>query len=180
MRKYLHDSLLRATMQLIHHPTRSEANADSFNEARKTCKKIELLECERIFFNNKLEKTFAEANADFFMNLLDKERALLVLEKRVCWSRSAFDNAHDWTDFQNELKHYHVKHCVQTKAHERDKQIIVDKHEQSEEHGENDKDDDSDTEIDDDDRFSFTRKVHDEVPMRTKTFQNSRRKMKML
>ena len=60
MRKSLHDSLSIATMQLFNteqcisdkdmtHPTRSQANIDSFTEAEKTCKKRALLECEDFF-----------------------------------------------------------------------------------------------------------------------------------
>ena len=55
------------------------------------------------------------------MNLLNRERALLVLDKRFCWSRSAFDDANDWTDCKNELKHYYVKYYAQTKTHAREK-----------------------------------------------------------
>ena len=95
MRKSLHDSLSRSTMQLINteqwssdkdmmHPTRPEANADSFDETGKFCKLRALLECKRIFFNNKSETTFVETNSKFFMSSSDRERASLVLDKRVC------------------------------------------------------------------------------------------------
>ena len=79
-----------------------------------------------------------------------------------------FDNVHDWTDCQNELKCYFEKYCVQTKVCEREKQRIADKNEQSVEHVENDEDDDSGAEIDYDGRFSFMVTVPDEVPMRKK------------
>ena len=94
MRKSLHDSLSRAIMQLINaeqwssykdsmNPTRSESNLDSFTETGKTCKKRALLECKRRFFNNKSEKTFAEVNDEFCMNLSDRERDFPVVDKRV-------------------------------------------------------------------------------------------------
>ena len=73
-------------------PTRSEVNVDSFTETDKICKKRALLECERTFFNNETEITLSEINAEFCMNSSDRERATLVLDKRVYWSRSAFDN----------------------------------------------------------------------------------------
>ena len=80
MRKSLHDSLSRETMQLINaeqwnsdkemtHPTRSEVNVNSVTKAGKKCKKREFLEYERRFFNNALEITFADYNTYFFMNL---------------------------------------------------------------------------------------------------------------
>ena len=92
MRKSLRDSLSRATMRLINadkwssdkemmHTTRSEVNVNSFSKAGKICKMRALLECERRFFNNKSEITFAEANSEFYVNLSNSEKALIVLEK---------------------------------------------------------------------------------------------------
>ena len=85
-------------------------------------------------FNNESETTFADANCDFCMHLSNRERASLVLDKRVSGSKSVFDNVHDWTNCQNELKNYHAKNYVQSKAHEREKQKIADNNEHSEEH----------------------------------------------
>ena len=103
-------------------PTRSEANIDSFSETGKICKKRALLECERIFFKIKTEKTFAENNSEFSMNLLDRERAMLVIDKRVCWSRCSFYNVMQCNECKTELKRYCIKYHVQTKACDRDKQ----------------------------------------------------------
>ena len=55
-------------------PTRSEVNVDSFTETVIFFKKRALLECERRFFDNKTENTFAEDNVEFCMNLSDRER----------------------------------------------------------------------------------------------------------
>ena len=66
MIKALCDSLDRDTMKLIDvenwsthkemvHPTRSEANVDSFAETGKACRTRALLECESRFFDNKTE-----------------------------------------------------------------------------------------------------------------------------
>ena len=120
MRKSLHDSSSRATVLLtkteqwssdkdMTHPTRSEANACSFLETGIFFKKRALLECERRIFDNKTENIFAESNAQFCMNLSDRERATLVLDKRVCWSRSLFDNVMQWNECKTELKHYCIK-----------------------------------------------------------------------
>ena len=102
MRKYLHDGLLRATMLLINneqwgsdedmiHPTRSEVNVNSFTKTGYFFKKRALLEYERGFFDNKEETNFVERNAEFYVNLSDRERATLFLDKRFCWSRSVFE-----------------------------------------------------------------------------------------
>ena len=66
------------------------------------------------------------------MKFLNRERALLVLDKSVCFSRSVFDDATEWTYCQNELNHYYAKCYVQTKAHEREKKRKSDKNEQNE------------------------------------------------
>ena len=60
----------------------------------------------------------SQANSQFCMNLPIRERAVLVLDKRVCWIRSVFEDVNDWTDCKNELMCYFVKHYIQTKAHE--------------------------------------------------------------
>ena len=76
MQKSLHDRLSRVTMRMINsdqwssnkdmmHPTRSDVNVNSFSKAKNPCKRRALLQCERIFFNNKSEITFAEANSVF-------------------------------------------------------------------------------------------------------------------
>ena len=77
------------------HPTRSEVNVDSFAEAVQTFKKRALLECEKMFFNKKSKTTFADANNDFGMKLSNRERALLVLEKSCCWSKSVFESVNE-------------------------------------------------------------------------------------
>ena len=51
-----------------------------------------------IFFNNESEYTFAESYCEFCMNLSNKERVLLSLEKRVCYSRSVFDDVNNCVD----------------------------------------------------------------------------------
>ena len=101
---------------------------------------------------------------------------MLVLDKRVSWSRSAFENIQEWNDCKNELKHYCIKCYVQTKAHERDKQHKADENEQSSEHAETDEDDNSDAEIDADGRFSFKRTTPDEVPMRKRNVPEFKKK----
>ena len=40
------------------------------------------------------------------MNSSDRERAMLVLDERVCWIRSTFDKVLEWNEYENELKCY--------------------------------------------------------------------------
>ena len=101
------------------------------------------LNARKDFFNNKSECTFGKENVDFCMNLSNRERALLVADKRVCWSRSVFDDVNDWVDCKGELMCYNAKHCVKTKAHEREKIRMYDSNKQSNEHVEADENDDS-------------------------------------
>ena len=84
---------------------------------------------------------FTESNWDFFMNLLNREIALLALNKRVCWSRSIFTNVDDWIDFKGELKNYHVKFYTQVKAREREKLKISESNNNSNENVETDEND---------------------------------------
>ena len=95
MRKIICDSLSRKTMCIINadlwsgkkemiRPARSEVNITSFTDIRRTYLKRALLECEKIPFNNKTECIFAESNYECCMNLSNRERALLVQDKRVC------------------------------------------------------------------------------------------------
>ena len=58
----------------------------------------------KLIFDNKTETTFAESNAKFCINLLDRERAMLVLDKSFFWSRSSFENVIQWNECKNELK----------------------------------------------------------------------------
>ena len=45
---------------------------------------------------------------------------MLVLDKKICWSRSVFDDVAQWNECERELKCYCKKHYVQTKSQERD------------------------------------------------------------
>lgn len=126
MKTSLHDSFSRDTMLLTNDgkwgsdkdvmcPTRSEANSDLFTDAGKIFKKRASLEYERRFFDNKRENTFAESNTEFSMKLIDRDRDTLVLDKRTCWSRSAFDEVAQWNECKTELKDYCIKHHAQKK-----------------------------------------------------------------
>ena len=185
MKKCLHDRLSSATMKLINydalssdedqmHPTRTEVHVDSFAKAGKMSKQRALLECERRFFDNKSEITFAEANSDFFMNLINRERALIFLDKRVCCSKSVFKNVNDWKDCLNELGYYHVYYCTQTKACEREKERKSDENEEDD-NAETDEDVHSEIETEAEDRFGYTRTVPDSCVAKKKIIQSTQR-----
>ena len=99
------------------------------------------------------------------MNLSNRERALLVLDKRVCWSISFFDDFNDWICYKGEFKQYSVKCHVETKAREREKIRIADSNNNSDENVEADENDDASAEVDVDSRFGFERTVPNEAPM---------------
>ena len=65
------------------------------------------------------------------MKVTDREKAMLVLDKRICWIRSAFDDIAQWNECKRELKCYHIKYYVQTKSYERDNKCKNDNDEQS-------------------------------------------------
>ena len=77
-----------------------------------------------------------------------------------------FDDVVQWNECKTELKYYFIKHYVESKSHERDNKCKSEYNDQSSEHTETDKDDNSDHETHADVRFSFTRTVPDEVPLR--------------
>ena len=103
MRKSLHDFLSRNTIALVDvedwsankekiHPTRLEVSVNSFKETGIVYRTRALLECERRFFNNETEETFAQSKSDFEMKLTDWEKDMLTLDTRICWSKKVFDD----------------------------------------------------------------------------------------
>ena len=55
-------------------------------------------------FDDKTENTFAQINTEFSMNLVCRERAMLVLCERICWSGSVFEDVVQWSKCKAELK----------------------------------------------------------------------------
>ena len=83
---------------------------------------------------------------------------MLILDKKICWSASAFDDADERKDCKSELKLFCMKCCVETKFHERSNTRANDNHEQNLECAGTDEDD-FDKDSDADARFSFQRTV---------------------
>ena len=55
----------------------------------------ELLENERSFFGNTEEIKFAESREQCDMRLSDREKVILLLDKRACHRKSVFSSAND-------------------------------------------------------------------------------------
>ena len=103
------------------------------------------------------------------MNLQSREIALLVLDKRFCYSKSLFNDANDWTDCLNELGYYCVDYYVRMKACEREKEIESDSNEEDET-TETDEDADSEIETEADGIFGYARTVPDSRFTKKKMF----------
>ena len=86
---------------------------------------------------------------------------MLVLDERVCWSKSSFDDVAQWNECKSELKCYCTNYHVQTKSHDRDNKHKNDNNEYISEHTGTDEDDDLDQESYADARFSFHRTIPD-------------------
>ena len=70
--------------------TRSDFNTDAFATAGNPCLNRSLIETERNFFGSTSEETFTESGEDCDMSLPCREKALLLMDKRTCFSRSFF------------------------------------------------------------------------------------------
>ena len=129
-RKTMHDSSSRdaiaskdvedysANKERIY-PTRSEENVNSFTGTGLVYRIRSLLECERRLFNDKTEETFSQSNSEFKMKLKDREKAMLVLDPRICWSKKVLNDVARRKHCNSELKTHHIECCVQTKSDER-------------------------------------------------------------
>ena len=95
MRKIIHDSFSRVSLQIIDgetwsknkslmHPSRIDTNTNDFTIIGKTCLTRELLETEPRFFNNDGEVSFAEGGEDYDMSLSCREKFILLLDTRAC------------------------------------------------------------------------------------------------
>ena len=101
------------------------------------------------------------------MKLIDREKAMLILDKRICWSASVFNGVDEWKDCKSELKLFCIKCCVETNSYERSNMHANDDYQQSSEHTDTDEDD-SDQDSDVDARFSFQRTVENESPLKNR------------
>ena len=61
----------------------------------------ELLKNERRFCGNAEEINFAESRENCDMRLSDREKVILLLDKRACHSQSIFSSANDWRHAQD-------------------------------------------------------------------------------
>lgn len=94
------------------------------------------------------------------MNLTNRKRSLLVLDKWVCCCESVFNDVNDQADCFNELGYYYLDYCAQTKSCEGEKERESDANEEDET-TEAYKDADSEIETEADGRSGCTRMVLD-------------------
>ena len=52
-------------------------------------------------FDNKIEETFAESNTKFSMKLIDRKKDMLVLDKRIFWSKVHLTTSHSGMSANN-------------------------------------------------------------------------------
>ena len=88
---------------LIMHPTRLEFKASTFTSTERACLNRELLETERSFFGNTVDEHFSESGEDFDMSLSNREKELLIMDRRTCCSRIIFRYLNDWNIFRDKM-----------------------------------------------------------------------------
>ena len=110
------------------------------------------------------------------MNLIDREKAMLTLDKRTCWSTIIFNDVDEWKYCKLELKYFYVKHYVETKSY--DMRIIHanDNCENSLEHVDTDEDS-SDQDSDEDARCGFHKTVENEAPLKNRNVTEASKRL---
>ena len=102
-------------------PARLEVRVATFTVARKTCLERALLEIERRHFNDETEIMFASSNEVVVMNLTKKDEATLALDPRAGWNPKVNNDDRFWLECKDDLQVFCRDHCIQTKAHNRQK-----------------------------------------------------------
>ena len=77
------------------HPKRIDSNVDNFTIIGKLFFTRALLETERRLFGNKKEITFVEIRENCDMRLLDREKLILLIDKRACQRKIMFSSVND-------------------------------------------------------------------------------------
>jgi len=123
-KKKLHNHLSQSSLLLIDadnwrvdqkDPPRIRVDVATFTAAGKTCLRRALLETERRFFGNRTEVVFTEIPK---LKLSDREKGVLVLDKRTCLNGTIISQA-QWRDAVNALESVYVGFYVQCKLYDR-------------------------------------------------------------
>ena len=128
MRKKVHDDLTGSSMDLIDMPNwttqviapRISVDVDTFSEDGQECRKRALLETERRFFGNRGDEVLQDLNVEAGLDLTQREKAVLVLDKRTCCRGSILSSA-QWKDAVAALKVFYIEFYIKSKAYDRKK-----------------------------------------------------------
>ena len=74
------------------------------------------------------------------MKLPDREKDMLILDKRICWRTIAFNDTDEWKDCKAELKTFYLKCYVENKSYERRNMHANDDCEKGSEYADTDED----------------------------------------
>ena len=133
LRKKVHTQLKGNKLDIINvsewqnqiHPSRTSADVDSFSSAGRECRRRALLETERRFFGNRSENIGEEINIEASLKLSQREKAVLVLDKRTCLQPGILTNDDDRKDAISALREFYVEFYVQSKCYERKNQNSI-------------------------------------------------------
>ena len=78
-------------------------DVDTFSKDGQECRKLALLETERRFFGNRGDEVLQNLNVEAGLDLIQREKAVLVLDKRTCCRGSILSPA-QWKDEAAALK----------------------------------------------------------------------------
>ena len=128
MRKKVHDDLTGSSMDLIDMPNWTtqviaphiSVDIDTFSEDGRECRKRALLETERRFFGNIGDEVLQDLNVEAGLDLTQREKAVLVLDKRTCCRGSILSSA-QWKDAVAALKVFYIEFYIRSKAYDRKK-----------------------------------------------------------
>ena len=110
-KKKVHDYLTGSSMDLIDMPNlitqviapHISVDVDTFSKDGRECRKLALLETERRFFGNRGDEVLQNLNVEAGLDLIQREKAVLVLDKRT-YCRGSILSPAQWKDEAAALK----------------------------------------------------------------------------
>ena len=134
MRKKIYDDLSSGSLELtdvdtwiknklLTHPKRIDSHENDFTIAGKSCLTRALTETERRFFGNAEGINFTESEEKCDISLPDREKGILLIEKRVLYRKIVFSLVNNWREDQDALKSHCMKYFMKCESHERESLI---------------------------------------------------------
>ena len=105
-------------------PSCASVDFNSFSSASREFRRRALLETECRLFGNLSESVGEETNVETSINLTQREKAALVLDKRTFLQPVVLMNDDDCKNTISTLREFCVAFCAQSKCHERKNQNI--------------------------------------------------------